>query len=52
MGKVFKLSSYDICAVVNGKEFTLVWYVDNKKVLNMEAKLLENLINDLKNHFG
>ena len=28
-----------------------MWYVDDNKVSHMEAKLVEDLINDLKNHF-
>ena len=38
--------------MVNGKIFTLVWYVDEKKVSRMEATVVKNLINDPKNHFG
>ena len=28
-----------------------MWYVDNNKVLHMEAKLVDDLINNLKNNF-
>ena len=55
MEKVFELNPHDRSAenkMVNGKQCTLVWYVDNKKVLHMEAKLVEYLISEFKNHFG
>ena len=29
-----------------------MWYVDNNKSLHMETKVVEDLINDLKKHFG
>ena len=38
--------------MANRKECNLVWYVDNNKVLYMEAKVVEYLINDLKKKFG
>ena len=52
--KGFKLNQYGICVtnkLANGKQCTLVWYVDDNKVSHMEAKLVEGLINDLKKHF-
>ena len=36
---------------LNGKQCNLVWYVDDKKESHMETKVVENLTNDLKNHF-
>ena len=54
MDKGFELNPYDICVankLVNGKQFNLVWYVDDKKVSHVEAEVVDNLINDLKNHF-
>ena len=29
-----------------------MWYGDNKKVAHMEEKLVDDLINNLKKHFG
>ena len=55
MEKGFELNQYHICVVnkvVNGKHFTLVWYMDNNIVSHMEARVVEDLINDLKKHFG
>ena len=28
------------------------WYVDNNKVSRMESEVVQDLINDFKNHFG
>ena len=55
MEKGFKLNPYERCEankMFNGKQFTLVWYVEDNKLLHMEAKLVEDIINDLRNHFG
>ena len=55
MAKVFQLNPYDRCVsnkMVNGKQCTLVRYVDDNKVSHMEEKVVEGLINDLKKHFG
>ena len=54
MEKGFKLNPYDRCGankLVNGKWFTLVWYVDNNRVSHMEAKVVEDLIKYLNIHF-
>ena len=55
MEKGFKLNPYDrfvINKLVNSKQCTLVWYVDNNKVSHMEAKVVQDLIRYLKNQFG
>ena len=55
MEKGFKINQYYICVankLVKGKQCSLVWYVNNKKVSHMKAKVVEDLINDLKKHFG
>ena len=55
MEKGFKLNPYDRYVknkLVNGKQCTLVWYVDDNKVSQMEARVVEGLINNLKKHFG
>ena len=55
MDKGFELNQYDRCVankMVNGKQCTLVWYVDDKNVLHTEEKLVEDLINELKKCFG
>ena len=55
MEKVFELNPYGRCVankIFNGKQYTLVWYVDENKVSQMGEKVVDNLINDLKKHFG
>ena len=55
MEKCFELNPYDRCVankLVNGKQFTLVWYVDDNKGSHMEFKLSEDLVNYFKSHFG
>ena len=55
MEKGFRIKQYDICVankLVNGKQCTIVWYVDSKKMSHMEAKVVDDFINDLKKHFG
>ena len=53
--KGFELIQHGRCVanrLVNGKQFTFVWYVDDRKLSHMEAKVVEYLINDMKNQFG
>ena len=38
--------------MVYGKQCIHVWYVEINKVSHLEEKIVEDLINDLKNHFG
>ena len=55
MEKGFKLNPYDRYVknkLVNSKQCTLVWYVDDNKVSHMEEKVVQDLINDLKSNFG
>ena len=55
MEKVSELNQYDRCwenTLVNVKLYTLVRYVEDNKVSHMEAELLEDLIRDLRKHFG
>ena len=53
--KCFELNPYDKCVsnkMVNGKRYFLVKYLDKNKLTHMEAKLLEDLIKNLKTYFG
>ena len=54
MEKGFELNPYGRCGVnkmTNGKQFNIVCYVDYNILSHMEAKVVEDLINDLKKHF-
>ena len=42
MDKFLELDKYDRCVankLVNGRQFTLVWYVEDNKVSHMEIKI-------------
>jgi len=49
----FTLNPYDKCVanrMVNGK--VIVWYVDDCKVSHVDPRVVTNLVNELKKHFG
>ena len=55
MEKGFELNPYDIYVankLVNGKQCTLVGYVDDKKVSHTEAELAEDSNQRFEKHFG
>ena len=55
MDKSFELNPYGRCVsnkLINGKQCSFLWYVDYNKVSHMEAKVVQDLINILNNHFG
>ena len=55
MEKSFELNPYDKCVmnkIVNVKQCTLLWYMEYNKVLYKEEKVVEDLIINLKKHFG
>ena len=55
MAKGFELNPYNRYVadkMVNGKQCTIVWYVENNKVSHMEAKAVKDLIKNLKKNFG
>jgi len=51
----FKLNEYDPCVankIINGKQCTFIWHVDDLKVLHVEKKVVEQVIADLNKVFG
>ena len=51
----FTLNPYDKCVAnktVNGKQMTIVWYVDDCKISHVDPVEVTNLVNELKEHFG
>ena len=51
----FELNPYDQCVankMVNGKQCTIVWYVDDLKVSHMEHDVNMEVIDTLRQHFG
>jgi hypothetical protein len=51
----FKVNPYDWCVahkVVNGKQCTIVWHVDDLKILYVDADVIEGVITDLDAQYG
>ena len=51
----FVLNPYDLCVAnktVNGSQCTVVFYVDDNKVSHKEPGVVDEVINELKKHFG
>lgn len=51
----FEINPYDRCVankMINGKQCTVVWYVDDNKISHMDQAVLDDLIKTLKDHFG
>ena len=51
----FVINSYDRCVtnkVINGKQCTIVWYVDDNKVSHVDPVVVSEVIDSMKKHFG
>ena len=51
---VFKLNEDDPCVankIINGTQCTIVWHVDDLKILHVEKKVMERVISDLSKVF-
>ena len=51
----FVINPYDRCVankMVNGKQCTIVWYVDDAKVSHSEETVVRSVISDIEKHFG
>jgi hypothetical protein len=51
----FERNPYDFCVVnkmVNGKQLTIVWYVDDLKISHVDRAVVDDMIGRLKNEFG
>ena len=51
----FKLNPYDKCVAnkwINGKQCTIVWYVDDVKVSHVDQKVLDEITDKMQEHFG
>ena len=51
----FEVNPYDWCvanAVINGKQCTVVWHVDDLKISHMDEEIITHLINRLSDRFG
>jgi hypothetical protein len=51
----FYLNPYDACVAnktINGKQCTIVWYVDDTKISHMEDKVITDVIEKIEERFG
>eukprot|EP00957_Ditylum_brightwellii_P047606 3616093-Ditylum_brightwellii.AAC.1 len=51
----FKVNPYDRCVandMINGKQCTLVWYVDDNKLSYADSKVVDNILEKITEHFG
>ena len=54
-GLGFKINPYDKYVankMIDGKQCTLVWYVDDNKLSRVDPNVVTNIINIIKEHFG
>ena len=50
----FKLNRYDHCVAnktINGKKYTICWYVDNTKISHVDPAVVTNVIESLESIF-
>ena len=51
----FELNPTDACvanAMVNGKQCTIAWYVDDNKISHVDPNIVTNVINNIESRFG
>ena len=51
----FELNPYDLCvanAMIDGKQCTICWYVDDNKISHMDMKVVEDVISKIESKFG
>ena len=51
----FIVNPYDLCVtnkVINGKQCTLAWYVDENKLSHVDVEVVENVLSMIKHNFG
>ena len=51
----FKLNPYDMCvanAIIEGKQCTICWYVDDNKVSHVNPKVVDGVIKKIEEKFG
>ena len=54
-GMGFELNPYDLCvanANIEGKQCTILWYVDDNKISHMDPKVVDNVIRKIESKFG
>ena len=51
----FEVNSYDLCIAdktINGKQYTIIWHVDNIKILHEDINVVKDVILELKEKIG
>ena len=51
----FELNPYDSCVankVINGKQCTIAWYVDDMKISHVNSDVVTEVINQIERRFG
>ena len=51
----FEKNPYDQCVankVIDGKQCTIVFYVDNNKISHVDEKVVTSIIKEISEHFG
>jgi signal-transduction protein with cAMP-binding, CBS, and nucleotidyltransferase domain len=51
----FTINSYDACVaneVVDGKQHTMIWHVDDLNITHVDSKVVEHIIEMLEAEFG
>ena len=51
----FILNLYDLCVancMIEGKQCTIAWYVDDNKISHIHPKVIDRIINEIKKKFG
>ena len=54
-GMGFELNPYDLCvanANIEGKQCTILWYVDDNKISHMDPKVIDKVIKKIESKFG
>jgi len=49
------LNDYDKCVgnkTINGKQFTIIWHINDLKISHVEKKVMEHIINKLNKKSG
>ena len=51
----FKLNPYDECVankMVDGKQCTIAWHVDDNKILHIDSEVVSSVIKEIEHKFG
>ena len=51
----FVLNPYDLCVAnknIEGKQCTIAWYVDDNKISHVNANVVTNILEKMREHFG